>query len=56
MDHRFDKIDDKLDKILDKIEGHHGRISSVESHQKGFATILGALWVAIIGYIGNKFA
>lgn len=42
------RIEMKLDKIYDKVSDHGERLTKLETHQKGFFTILGAAWAVII--------
>jgi hypothetical protein len=54
MEHRFDRIDSKLDKLLDNVGDHRERLAALETKQKGFISILAALLVASVSWVFNK--
>jgi len=51
MEHRFNKIDAKLDKILDKVGDHRERLAALETKQKGHTTIFTMLWSVVLSGI-----
>ncbi len=59
MNERFDKVEKKLDKILDAINKHRldseNRLTSLEVSQKGFITIFTAALAGVIAYLVNLF-
>lgn len=60
MDHRLDKIEEKLDKLLDRLDAYNARMARVETSQSwikwAFPLILTAsvtASAAFAKYIGN---
>jgi hypothetical protein len=59
MDHRFDKIEEKLDTIRSELHkvavDHSERLIKLETTQKGFISVLTLLFTAVLGVIVNLF-
>lgn len=54
-DQRFDRIDEKLDELLKSqhqvtVE-HSSRITRLETSQRGFISIVSALFTALVSYV-----
>lgn len=59
MEHRFDKIDEKIDKLEDLVQEailvHRERIVKLETNQRGFISGIAGIWALFIAYLGVKF-
>ena len=57
MDHRFDKLEEKLDQIrkdLHKVTTEYeGRLTKVDTVQKGFITVFSAILTACIATLAK---
>lgn len=53
METRLNKMDEKLDRILDKVGDQRERIAKLETNQKGFITLISALMTACVTYIAG---
>jgi len=58
MEHRFDKLEEKLDALENKVHEavviHRERIVKLETNQRGFFTGMAGIWALFIAYIGAK--
>ena len=52
---RLDRIEAKIDVILEKQSGIQERQASIETTQRGFAAVLMAIITAGVGYVFNLF-
>lgn len=56
MDNRLSRIEDKIDQLVDRISDvtlqQESRLTRLETHQRGFFTIISALWVLLTASVG----
>ena len=52
MEDRLSRIEDKIDNVLERVGDHRERLTKLETTQKGFVSVISALWVAAVAAIG----
>jgi hypothetical protein len=51
MEQQLDKIEQKVDKILDRVGDHRERIAKIETTQRGFIAVITTIFTAFTAYL-----